>query len=81
MYAGRRADVRIHKRSRVVLKYLGDSLIPCRRSSMGSNPREYRSIMASGTQGNARDTYAVLEACVIQMIYNGVCLDLDGGPM
>lgn len=43
MYVGRRADVRVRKRSGAVLKYLGDSLILCRRSSIGSSPREHRS--------------------------------------
>ena len=30
---------------------------------------------------DVRATYAVLEACVIQMIYNGIRLSLEGGPM
>ena len=30
---------------------------------------------------NVRVTYAVLESCVIQMIYNGIGLSLESGPM
>lgn len=61
---------------------LGDSLIPCRHSSIERGSREYHANDNVKYIGeNMRGTYAVLEACVVQVIYNGVRLGLEGGSV